>query len=74
MLYGPRISRPVVGLAIFYGPASFSGAAGRFADLPGAQTANMFANMREIVEAGGGTVENIVKLIAWVRDRRSAGR
>jgi 2-iminobutanoate/2-iminopropanoate deaminase len=28
----------------------------------------VFANMREIVEAGGGSVDNIAKVTVWMRD------
>lgn len=35
----------------------------------GAQTKAMFANVRRIVEAGGGKVEHIIKMTFWVRDR-----
>jgi 2-iminobutanoate/2-iminopropanoate deaminase len=31
--------------------------------------AAMFANVRKIVEAGGGSVEDILKMTIWVRDR-----
>jgi 2-iminobutanoate/2-iminopropanoate deaminase len=34
-----------------------------------AQVAAMFANVRRIVEAGGGASEDIVKITIWVRDR-----
>jgi 2-iminobutanoate/2-iminopropanoate deaminase len=32
------------------------------------QCALVFANMREIVEAGGGSVEDIAKVTVWMRD------
>ena len=32
------------------------------------QSAHMFEHMREIVEAGGGTVEDIAKVTVWLRD------
>jgi enamine deaminase RidA (YjgF/YER057c/UK114 family) len=32
------------------------------------QCALVFANMREIVEAGGGTVDDIAKVAVWMRD------
>jgi 2-iminobutanoate/2-iminopropanoate deaminase len=34
-----------------------------------AQVSAMFANVRRIVEAGGGTTEDILKMTIWVRDR-----
>ena len=34
-----------------------------------AQTRTMFANVRLIVEAGGGNVDQIIKMTFWVRDR-----
>lgn len=37
-------------------------------DLAG-QAAAMFANVRRIVEAGGGTTDEIMKMTIWVRDR-----
>jgi 2-iminobutanoate/2-iminopropanoate deaminase len=37
-------------------------------DLEG-QAAAMFANVRRIVEAGGGTTDGIVKMTIWVCDR-----
>ena len=37
-------------------------------DLP-TQCANVFANMRTIVEAAGGSTEDIVKVTAYLRDR-----
>jgi 2-iminobutanoate/2-iminopropanoate deaminase len=38
------------------------------ADLEG-QVVAMFANVQKIVEAGGGTAEDILKMTIWVRDR-----
>ena len=34
-----------------------------------AQTRTMFANVRPIVEAAGGKVDQIIKMTFWVRDR-----
>lgn len=34
-----------------------------------AQVIAMFANVRKIVEAGGGATEDILKMTIWVRDR-----
>ena len=34
-----------------------------------AQVTAMFANVRRIVEAGGGAAEDIIKVTVWVRDR-----
>jgi 2-iminobutanoate/2-iminopropanoate deaminase len=34
-----------------------------------AQVAAMFANLRRIIEAGGATTEDILKITIWVRDR-----
>jgi 2-iminobutanoate/2-iminopropanoate deaminase len=34
-----------------------------------AQCAFMFANMRRIVEGGGGTTAHIAKMTVWMRDR-----
>ncbi|MFI6073879.1 RidA family protein [Actinoplanes sp. NPDC051343] len=39
------------------------------ADL-GAQCANMFRHVREIVEAAGGSPDDIVKMTVWLRDYR----
>ena len=33
------------------------------------QSAFMFANMRRIVEGGGGTIDNIIKINMWMADR-----
>jgi 2-iminobutanoate/2-iminopropanoate deaminase len=33
------------------------------------QVAAMFANVKRIVEAGGGTTEDILKMTLWVHDR-----
>jgi len=33
-----------------------------------AQCAQMFANIRSILETGGGTVEDVVKLTVWLKD------
>jgi len=34
-----------------------------------AQCANMFLHVRAIVEAGGGTTEDIIKMTVWLQDR-----
>jgi 2-iminobutanoate/2-iminopropanoate deaminase len=34
-----------------------------------AQVIAMFANVRKVVEAGGGTTDDILKMTIWVRDR-----
>lgn len=34
-----------------------------------AQCANMFAHMTAIVEAGGGTTDDIIKMTVWLKDR-----
>jgi 2-iminobutanoate/2-iminopropanoate deaminase len=34
-----------------------------------AQCANMFAHMKAIVEAGGGTTDDIIKMTVWLKDR-----
>ncbi|GAA2697605.1 RidA family protein [Actinoplanes palleronii] len=39
------------------------------ADLAG-QCANMFGHVREIVEAAGGSTDDIVKMTVWLRDLR----
>lgn len=33
------------------------------------QCANMFAHMKAIVEAGGGTTDDIIKMTVWLKDR-----
>ena len=33
------------------------------------QCANMFAHMKAIVEAGGGTTDDIIKMTVWLQDR-----
>ena len=33
------------------------------------QCANMFAHMKAIVEAGGGTTADIIKMTVWLQDR-----
>lgn len=33
------------------------------------QCANMFAHMKAIVEAGGGTTDDIIKVTIWLKDR-----
>ncbi len=38
-----------------------------------AQCANVFANMKAIVEAGGGSTEDIIKMTVYLRDRDNRG-
>jgi 2-iminobutanoate/2-iminopropanoate deaminase len=38
-----------------------------------AQCANVFANMKAIVEAVGGSTENIIKVTVYLRDRDNRG-
>ena len=33
------------------------------------QCANMFVHMKAIVEAGGGTTDDIIKMTVWLKDR-----
>jgi enamine deaminase RidA (YjgF/YER057c/UK114 family) len=44
-------------------------ATGKVAPTLEQQCALMFAHMRTIVEAGGGTVDDIVKITVWMVDR-----
>ncbi len=44
-------------------------ATGTLAATLDAQCAHMFANLRRIVEAAGGTVQDIVRLSVWLKDR-----
>jgi 2-iminobutanoate/2-iminopropanoate deaminase len=37
------------------------------------QCANMFAHMKAIVEAGGGTTDDIIKMTVWLQDRSQRG-
>jgi enamine deaminase RidA (YjgF/YER057c/UK114 family) len=37
------------------------------------QCANMFAHMKAIVEAGGGTTDDIIKMTVWLKDRSQRG-
>jgi enamine deaminase RidA (YjgF/YER057c/UK114 family) len=41
---------------------------GEFAEGPEAQCALMFANIRRVIQAAGGSPEHILKLEVWVRD------
>lgn len=34
-----------------------------------AQCANMFGHMKAIVEAGGGTTDDVIKMTVWLKDR-----
>ena len=38
-----------------------------------AQCANVFANMKAIVEAAGGSTEDIIKMTVYLRDRNNRG-
>ena len=51
------------------GIAGLDTATGKIPDGLEAQVAAMFANVRKIVEASGGRVEDILKMTLWVRDR-----
>jgi 2-iminobutanoate/2-iminopropanoate deaminase len=37
------------------------------------QCANMFGHMKAIVEAGGGTTADIIKMTVWLQDRAQRG-
>jgi 2-iminobutanoate/2-iminopropanoate deaminase len=37
------------------------------------QCANMFAHMKAIVEAGGGSTDDIIKMTVWLQDRSRRG-
>jgi 2-iminobutanoate/2-iminopropanoate deaminase len=37
------------------------------------QCANMFAHMKAIVEAGGGSTDDIIKMTVWLKDRSQRG-
>jgi 2-iminobutanoate/2-iminopropanoate deaminase len=41
---------------------------GKLPDSLAGQCAAMFANVREIVEAAGGSPDNIIKMTVWLRD------
>jgi 2-iminobutanoate/2-iminopropanoate deaminase len=38
------------------------------------QCAHMFAHMQAIVEAGGGTTDDIIKMTVWLQDRTQRAR
>jgi 2-iminobutanoate/2-iminopropanoate deaminase len=44
-------------------------ATGEVASTLEAQCAHMFAHMRAIVEAGGGSIDDIIKVTVWMADR-----
>jgi 2-iminobutanoate/2-iminopropanoate deaminase len=44
-------------------------ATGKVAATLEAQCAHMFAHMRAIVEAGGGSTDDIIKMTVWMADR-----
>lgn len=61
----PAASR--IGPFVFSGVLTGRDAAGTMPpDLAG-QVANIFAHAREVVEAAGGTTDDIVKMTVWVR-------
>jgi enamine deaminase RidA (YjgF/YER057c/UK114 family) len=37
------------------------------------QCANMFGHMKAIVEAGGGSTDDIIKMTVWLKDRSNRG-
>jgi enamine deaminase RidA (YjgF/YER057c/UK114 family) len=37
------------------------------------QCANMFGHMKTIVEAGGGSTDDIIKMTVWLKDRSNRG-
>jgi enamine deaminase RidA (YjgF/YER057c/UK114 family) len=37
------------------------------------QCANMFVHMKAIVEAGGGSTDDIIKMTVWLKDRSNRG-
>ena len=51
------------------GIAGLDTATGKIPESLEAQVAAMFANVRKVVEAGGGATEDILKMTMWVRDR-----
>ena len=48
-------------------------AAGQMPDSLEAQCANMFGHMKAIVEAAGGSTDDIIKMTVWLNDRTQAG-
>ena len=44
-------------------------AAGKMPEKIEDQCANMFGHMKAIVEAGGGTTDDIIKMTVWLQDR-----
>lgn len=44
-------------------------ATGKIAATLEAQCAHMFGHVRRIVEAGGGTTDDIIKITVWMKDR-----
>lgn len=38
-----------------------------------AQCRNMFLNIRQVLEAGGGSPEHLVRLVVWLADRSQRG-
>ena len=51
------------------GIAGVDSATGKIAGALEAQVVAMFANVKRIVEAGGGSTEDIIKMTIWVHDR-----
>jgi len=50
------------------GIAGIDTATGKMSGDLEAQVAAMFANLRRIVEAGGGSTDDIIKVTIWVRE------
>jgi enamine deaminase RidA (YjgF/YER057c/UK114 family) len=48
-------------------------AAGQMPDSLEAQCANMFGHMKAIVEAAGGSTDDIIKMTVWLSDRTKRG-
>lgn len=49
------------------------GASGEMPQSLEAQCANMFAHMKAIVEAAGGSTDDIIKMTVWLKDRSQRG-
>lgn len=63
----PAASR--IGNLMFSGAILGRDAAGKLGATLDEQCAHLFGNMRHIVEAGGGSIEDIAKVTLWMRDR-----
>ena len=48
-------------------------ATGKYGATLDEQCVLMFAHMKRIVEAGGGSLEDVVKMTVWMRDRSNRG-